>query len=221
MATRQWNLIGLIFLCGCAALRIGGLTHPYVRDFRIINLGSSAITAISVYGWPLHEARIRVPPGYMVTGGSSFAGTGGQVKYSIYWMLEDGSIHSEVVDVRDRLPEDFEGPIVFAIQDIAVSVSWSNTSQAFREYVKGGLHGDFSSPTYHNCGGALFEKGIRGMVTSDARVAAPATATGKACYLDLYIPKDRPPKVDLNDSEGQRAAEMWSKTVQQMWEERK
>lgn len=218
MATRTWNLIGLTFLVGCAVSRATGSHYPDVTTFRVINLGSSTVTAATVYGWPIHESGIRVAPGSMVTGRGSFAATNGQSKYEFYWMLDDGSVHSSFVDLHDRVPRNFKGPVVFAIQDTSVSVNWASFSAAYREYIKSDFEGELPRPKYSACGGSLIEQGSSKTSKSSAGTLATSTANVERCYLDQYLPKDdlSQPTHLTSEEERQQAAAFWTKTVKEL-----
>lgn len=196
--------------------------HPPVT-MRVLNLSSQPITAFSIVGMPFRNIGLDVRPGETLT--PAFGN--GQMKYEIYWRLQDRTVHGAALDLRNELPPSFYGDVLISIHEDRVAVSWSNIDPAWIEYRRAGNPQKVAKPTvplYQGCSGEVLTDSIALKAWSEAaertrrRIDASRIEQEMlrgTCMLDWYVasPPDRG-RQTMNEETSLQLREEWKQEIE-------
>jgi hypothetical protein len=191
---------------------------------RVINLGLKSITAFSIIGLPFRDVGLDARPGDTLTPAFS---TQGQMDYDVYWQLDDASVHSAHVDLRDELPKTFYGDVVISLHDDRLAVSWSNVNAAWVEYRRVGDPRRVAMPEiplYDGCNGVILDHAITrkawDTTAKNVRMRFDPASVGTEllqarCNLDWYIPSAAAGRhrVELDEVVEQRLRDQWRASI--------
>lgn len=232
MAKDKWSAalcaaVTLVWLsvCGAAHARSDHFAGPNIVSFRIINLSVAPITAFAMSGSPLQQAAIRVAPGELLTGRGMYGGIDSD-RYEMFWQFENGRVFRESVNIRNWLPLDFYGDIVFSVHDDHIEVSWWNLSRAWREANRDAANAWRTTSRYVDCDGPMFTDQLALELRAKAQILrktkpqtrddAERLAKEKCAFDSFRIPATAVRSIAKDEAERVKAVEDWKKAVSTM-----